>query len=136
MYRLPLLLLSLSCLLMASGGVTFSDADRAPKDGKVTEAEWNAYVKPELSSGWFSSFGSDPSALGDSEADASFLGGFFNSWTMIIATELGDKTFFIAAILCMKHSRVPVSVRCAVCGVRGDGVWGGLCMGCAESTRL
>mmetsp|Transcript_22832 Transcript_22832/g.45531 ORF Transcript_22832/g.45531 Transcript_22832/m.45531 type:complete len:302 (+) Transcript_22832:138-1043(+) len=102
-----LLALSLACLLVSpAGGVTFEDADRAPKDGKVTEAEWNAYVKPELG-GWFGS--AFPEALEEgSDADTSFLGGFFNSWAMIIATELGDKTFFIAAILCMKHSRVPV----------------------------
>ncbi|GMH82739.1 hypothetical protein TL16_g09363, partial [Triparma laevis f. inornata] len=37
-----------------------------------------------------------------------FVSGFFNSWAMIIATELGDKTFFIAAILCLKHARAPV----------------------------
>lgn len=36
-------------------------------------------------------------------------GGFWeatgNSLVMIIATELGDKTFFLAAILSMRHSR-------------------------------
>ena len=33
---------------------------------------------------------------------------FFSSLSMIIASEIGDKTFFIAAILAMRHSRVTV----------------------------
>lgn len=33
---------------------------------------------------------------------------FTSSFAMILATEIGDKTFFIAAILSMKHSRVAV----------------------------
>jgi putative Ca2+/H+ antiporter (TMEM165/GDT1 family) len=33
---------------------------------------------------------------------------FFNSWAMIIATEIGDKTFFIAAVLSMKRNRMAV----------------------------
>eukprot|EP00523_Entomoneis_sp_CCMP467_P002187 CAMPEP_0168741410 /NCGR_PEP_ID=MMETSP0724-20121128/12500_1 /TAXON_ID=265536 /ORGANISM="Amphiprora sp., Strain CCMP467" /LENGTH=325 /DNA_ID=CAMNT_0008788915 /DNA_START=33 /DNA_END=1010 /DNA_ORIENTATION=- len=40
------------------------------------------------------------------------LGGFWKAFTssfaMILATEIGDKTFFIAAILSMKHSRLAV----------------------------
>lgn len=31
--------------------------------------------------------------------------GFVKSWGMILASEIGDKTFFIAAIMAMKHSR-------------------------------
>ncbi|EFN51570.1 hypothetical protein CHLNCDRAFT_27784 [Chlorella variabilis] len=34
-----------------------------------------------------------------------FLEGFFKSWGVILASEIGDKTFFIAAILAMRHSR-------------------------------
>ena len=34
--------------------------------------------------------------------------GFWPSLSMIIVSELGDKTFFIAAILAMKHSRFVV----------------------------
>lgn len=33
---------------------------------------------------------------------------FFKSLLLIIATEIGDKTFFIAAILAMKHGRLVV----------------------------
>ncbi|KAL4421766.1 hypothetical protein ABPG77_009749 [Micractinium sp. CCAP 211/92] len=34
-----------------------------------------------------------------------FIEGFLKSWGVILASEIGDKTFFIAAILAMRHSR-------------------------------
>ena len=34
-----------------------------------------------------------------------FLHGFAASFSVIIVSEIGDKTFFIAAILAMKYSR-------------------------------
>lgn len=37
-----------------------------------------------------------------------FWSAFVNSVAMIIVTELGDKTFFIAAIMAMRHSRIVV----------------------------
>ena len=37
-----------------------------------------------------------------------FLHGFIASLSMIIVSELGDKTFFIAAIMAMRHSRIVV----------------------------
>jgi len=40
--------------------------------------------------------------------DASFLHAFVASLAVIIVSELGDKTFFIAAILAMRHSRLVV----------------------------
>lgn len=41
-----------------------------------------------------------------------FWSAFLNSVAMIIVTELGDKTFFIAAILAMQHPRwVPRSAQ-------------------------
>eukprot|EP00993_Chasmostoma_nieuportense_P003564 NODE_4273_length_814_cov_130.400291_g4115_i0.p1 GENE.NODE_4273_length_814_cov_130.400291_g4115_i0~~NODE_4273_length_814_cov_130.400291_g4115_i0.p1 ORF type:complete len:232 (-),score=29.98 NODE_4273_length_814_cov_130.400291_g4115_i0:68-763(-) len=38
-------------------------------------------------------------------SDAGFISGFISSTMMIIVTELGDKTFFIAAIMAMRYSR-------------------------------
>lgn len=35
-----------------------------------------------------------------------FLNAFTSSTAMIIATEIGDKTFFIAAVLSMRNSRL------------------------------
>lgn len=40
--------------------------------------------------------------------DYNFLHAFFASISVIIVSELGDKTFFIAAIMAMRHSRVIV----------------------------
>ncbi len=37
-----------------------------------------------------------------------FISALFQSILMIIVSELGDKTFFIAAILAMRHPRVVV----------------------------
>jgi putative Ca2+/H+ antiporter (TMEM165/GDT1 family) len=34
-----------------------------------------------------------------------FLEGFFKSWGVILASEIGDKTFFIAAVMAMRNSR-------------------------------
>lgn len=39
---------------------------------------------------------------------ASFWSAFLNSIAMIIVTELGDKTFFIAAVMAMRHPRMVV----------------------------
>lgn len=37
-----------------------------------------------------------------------FLEGFLKSWGVILASEIGDKTFFIAAVMAMKNSRQEV----------------------------
>ena len=39
---------------------------------------------------------------------ADFASGFGTSFMMIMATEIGDRTFFIAAIMAMKHPRLIV----------------------------
>jgi len=44
----------------------------------------------------------------DSDIELGFWPGFINSYAMIIATEIGDKTFFIAAVLSMSNSRSSV----------------------------
>jgi len=41
-------------------------------------------------------------------ADLGFIHAFVASLTMIIVSELGDKTFFIAAIMAMRHARLTV----------------------------
>ena len=38
-----------------------------------------------------------------------FVEGFFKSWGVILASEIGDKTFFIAAVMAMRNSRQTVS---------------------------
>lgn len=45
---------------------------------------------------------------GSAFSDNTFFHGFIASLSVIIVSELGDKTFFIAAIMAMKHSRLTV----------------------------
>ena len=52
--------------------------------------------------------GSSSSGGGKSNAKDGFWKGFSSSTMMIIATEIGDKTFFIAAVLSMRNSRLLV----------------------------
>lgn len=40
--------------------------------------------------------------------DVSFMHAFVASFSVIIVSELGDKTFFIAAIMAMKHPRITI----------------------------
>ena len=69
------------------------------KDEQITKQEFNAAL------GKKSSF-SKPTF--DEEETGGFWKGFTSSTAMIIATEIGDKTFFIAAVLSMRHSRLSV----------------------------
>ena len=46
-----------------------------------------------------------PTIGGDLESSVGFWAAFVNSLIMIIVTELGDKTFFIAAVLAMRQVR-------------------------------
>jgi len=48
---------------------------------------------------------SNSNSNGKKKKDLSFLGGFTSAVAMILATEIGDKTFFIAAVLSMKQDR-------------------------------
>ena len=41
-------------------------------------------------------------------ATNSFISGTLNSLVMILVTEIGDKTFFIAAVLAMRNGRLVV----------------------------
>jgi hypothetical protein len=55
---------------------------------------------------------------GEGSASNGFWNGFSSSTMMIIATEIGDKTFFIAAVLSMRNSRFVVftgAVSALVC---------------------
>ena len=52
------------------------------------------------SSGWTSTVAED------------FVSGVLNSLVVIIVTEIGDKTFFIAAVLAMRNGRMVVYLGC------------------------
>jgi hypothetical protein len=45
---------------------------------------------------------------GEGMSDLGFIHAFVASLSVIIVSELGDKTFFIAAIMAMRHPRVTV----------------------------
>lgn len=47
-------------------------------------------------------------SMDDDDIELSFWPAFVNSLSMIIATEIGDKTFFIAAVLSMRNDRLVV----------------------------
>ena len=46
--------------------------------------------------------------VGSAAAGTGFFAAFFASFLLILGSEIGDKTFFIAAILSMKHSHITV----------------------------
>jgi Ca2+/H+ antiporter, TMEM165/GDT1 family len=60
----------------------------------------NSQQKQQISSSLYSFF--------SSLSHGSFWKGFTSGVAMIIATEIGDKTFFIAAVLSMRHDRTAV----------------------------
>jgi putative Ca2+/H+ antiporter (TMEM165/GDT1 family) len=68
-------------------------------DGKITKSEVTSQ---------FSGVGASASAAADNDTVGGFTNAFTSSTAMIIATEIGDKTFFIAAVLSMRNSRVMV----------------------------
>jgi uncharacterized membrane protein len=52
--------------------------------------------------------GSDGSKFDNPKKTKDFLKALFSSFSAIIATEIGDKTFFIAAVLSMRNDRIAV----------------------------
>jgi putative Ca2+/H+ antiporter (TMEM165/GDT1 family) len=42
--------------------------------------------------------------------DSGWLDGFLSSWSMILVSEIGDKTFFIACLMAMRHPRLIVFI--------------------------
>lgn len=68
-----------------------------PRQGVIAEAEADPIPVPVDNAG--------KSVVGGKDG---FVGGFISSFSMIVVSELGDKTFFIAAIMAMRHSRLVV----------------------------
>lgn len=123
------LLLALSSLLVTkthaeeAGGENAAAAQAAPPaqdvfdlldsnhDGRMDRQEFKQAVdqfedflrhNPNVErTGWFAR----PAAGSVKKKDLSFWSGFTSAVGLIIATEIGDKTFFIAAVLSMKNDR-------------------------------
>lgn len=100
---LLLLALACFCFVPVSGDdealrQQFKSAD-ANHDGVLQQEEYVQYVRDHPASLLARSW--------TGEGDT-FIPSFVNALVMIIATELGDKTFFVAAIMAMKHPRAVV----------------------------
>jgi putative Ca2+/H+ antiporter (TMEM165/GDT1 family) len=77
----------------------------APEAGIVSKASNNDENEGDLANEEDSSDADDDESIGEDEAMIGQSEAFVQSLLMIFATEIGDKTFFIAAIMAMRHSR-------------------------------
>ena len=92
------------CTLLAYGHAKAEVAPIDPSNEVVdlhSNLEVHEQVEPKKDGGGESGFAG---------ASGSFLHGFIATLSVIIVSELGDKTFFIAAIMAMKHPRWTVFV--------------------------
>jgi len=99
---LPLLTRAIVCyiLLVASIQIVWAEVEPQPQESDVD----------------FQDIKSDDNVAGTADdsnkkppvGDVGFLHAFVAAFSVIIVSELGDKTFFIAAIMAMKHPRVTV----------------------------
>ena len=80
-------------------------AEKAPLDPEVEQNHRNE----EVTNGQGSDEG-NKSSQGYMGASGSFFHGFVATFSVIVVSELGDKTFFIAAIMAMKHPRWTVFI--------------------------
>lgn len=51
---------------------------------------------------------SEHMAIAHGDRDEGWWSGFLSSWSMILVSEIGDKTFFIACLMAMRHPRTTV----------------------------
>ena len=103
-------------IAMAAADGVF-DAIDTNHDGNIDRTEYaegikklEAFLQKPLPDGAVSSSSSFFSRFMSSFNLDGFWKAFTSSFAMIIATEIGDKTFFIAAVLSMKHSRSAVFI--------------------------
>ena len=108
---LLLLLCSLGVVVVAAGD--WFDVADVNHDGVVDRTEYDVALDKFLlelehreSSGSSSTISFWKSFVSNTETG--FWKAFTSSVAMILATEVGDKTFFIAAVLSMKHDRLSV----------------------------
>lgn len=94
--RLLVSLLSVSVLLLSVGVAAVPEDKPAPEQPQPEKASSPHPIGPVISE-------NDPS-----KADLGFIHAFVASISVIIVSELGDKTFFIAAIMAMRYNRLTV----------------------------
>mmetsp|Transcript_12347 Transcript_12347/g.18974 ORF Transcript_12347/g.18974 Transcript_12347/m.18974 type:complete len:308 (+) Transcript_12347:52-975(+) len=103
--------LTILLLLVAVQAVDWFDSFDANHDGSINHEEFDQGLQ-KLSAALNGPVPTGTASTGSwfpSQSSAgSFWKGFTSSVAMIIATEIGDKTFFIAAVLSMRHDRSAV----------------------------
>lgn len=105
----------LGVLLSLVAGDAFEKAD-LNADGHVDRAEFNVYVNAFKSAvDPYLTVSADANPLESANVffnllngGTAFVSGFINSLLVILVTEIGDKTFFIAAVLAMSNGRMIV----------------------------
>ncbi|ODN04120.1 Transmembrane protein [Orchesella cincta] len=95
-FKAPNVLLALRYLVILTVAVIPFFVDSAPQPQRVV-----AQVEPDPIPVPVDSSGTGKTSNG-------FFSGLISSFSMIVVSELGDKTFFIAAIMAMRHSRLIV----------------------------
>ncbi|KAI5638390.1 hypothetical protein NE865_09024 [Phthorimaea operculella] len=78
-------------------GATFADvfsSTISPMTTTTAAPDWRSWITDTI--------------MQHTKTQGSFLQGFIASISVVIVSELGDKTFFIAAIMAMKHARLVV----------------------------
>ncbi|KAF4674305.1 hypothetical protein FOL47_009457 [Perkinsus chesapeaki] len=92
----------------------WDEEEEAERVDRQSRRGFTGYLSEEVRlTKWMSTVCNDTSSLlaklsAGSSSNGSFLGGFISSFLMILCAELGDKTFFIAAILSMRNSAAVV----------------------------
>lgn len=102
-------MLSLLLLAVALGPVLATEDGKIENPALGVTADVSAGKPPQA----VAAVATLPDAAGTdpkhpSADESKFMDAFFASLSMIIVSELGDKTFFIAAIMAMRHSRIVV----------------------------
>lgn len=113
--RFPSWLIAVLCLALAALATAdtvdelFQELDKN-HDGNIDRPEFiSGYELLQPTSHWWPSFlSSDADEVPGKQVHERFWKSFTSGIAVIFATEIGDKTFFIAAILSMKHSRSAV----------------------------
>jgi predicted tellurium resistance membrane protein TerC len=106
---LPLALLLVCVLLVIPSGECLSESDPIDvlKNGGVPHEQKNEVETISKDSNTVEQVASDNGSPTNT-LQFGFVHAFVASLSVIIVSEIGDKTFFIAAILAMKHSRLLV----------------------------
>ncbi|KAG7173341.1 Transmembrane protein 165-like 3, partial [Homarus americanus] len=106
-------MVTLATLALCAG---WSDLNSLGEDPSLMRDREQALFKEEVDSGVGVHIATDDRSSNSSldkenkteVSDISFLNAFVAALSMIVVTELGDKTFFIAAIMAMNHPRITV----------------------------